>query len=157
MAQLFPVQSFQPAKRTPKHPMVSSQDALNDLKCKSPKLDKAGKKKHVTQQGVSKNNFSPPNHSFVHRVFHYFHHPFWGFSPYFLVQHPTSRSKRGLFNDQKGSMIWFDLVSRFTNLASRVNHELRVLFEGVLFPQVVSRPEVFFCNFSTAPKFNIIP
>ena len=22
------------------------------------------------------------------RVFHYFHHPFWGFSPYFLVQHP---------------------------------------------------------------------
>ena len=25
----------------------------------------------------------PPNHPFVHRVFHYFHHPFWGFSPYF--------------------------------------------------------------------------
>ena len=20
----------------------------------------------------------PPNHPFVHRVFHYFHHPFWG-------------------------------------------------------------------------------
>ncbi len=27
----------------------------------------------------SKNNgFLPPNHPFVHRVFHYFHHPFWG-------------------------------------------------------------------------------
>ena len=25
----------------------------------------------------------PPNHPFVHRVFHYFHHPFWGFYPYF--------------------------------------------------------------------------
>ena len=22
----------------------------------------------------------PPNHPFVHRVFHYFHHPFWGTS-----------------------------------------------------------------------------
>ena len=22
--------------------------------------------------------FYPPNHPFVHRVFHYFHHPFWG-------------------------------------------------------------------------------
>ena len=34
-----------------------------------------------------KNN-GPPNHPFVHRVFHYFHHPFWGFYPYFSVQHP---------------------------------------------------------------------
>ena len=32
--------------------------------------------------GVSKNN-GTPNHPFVHRVFHYFHHPFWWFSPYF--------------------------------------------------------------------------
>ena len=23
----------------------------------------------------------PPNHPFVHRVFHYFHHPFWGVKP----------------------------------------------------------------------------
>ena len=23
----------------------------------------------------------PPNHPFVHRVFHYFHHPFWGSNP----------------------------------------------------------------------------
>ena len=22
--------------------------------------------------------FYPPNHPFVHRVFHYLHHPFWG-------------------------------------------------------------------------------
>ena len=26
---------------------------------------------------------APPNHPFVHRVFHYVHHLFWGFSPYF--------------------------------------------------------------------------
>ena len=25
--------------------------------------------------------FYPPNHPFVHRVFHYFHHPFWVCSP----------------------------------------------------------------------------
>ena len=24
-------------------------------------------------------NRVPPNHPFVHRVFHYFHHPFWGY------------------------------------------------------------------------------
>ena len=29
-----------------------------------------------------------PNHPFVHRVFHYFHHPFSGNYPYFWVQHP---------------------------------------------------------------------
>ena len=27
----------------------------------------------------------PPNHRPFNRVFHYFHHPFWGFSPYFWV------------------------------------------------------------------------
>ena len=37
---------------------------------------------------VSKNlGKPPPNHPFVHRVFHYFRHPFWGFSPYFW-KHP---------------------------------------------------------------------
>ena len=30
----------------------------------------------------------PPNHPFVHSVFHYFHHPFWGVLPLLLVQHP---------------------------------------------------------------------
>ena len=29
-----------------------------------------------------------PKHPFVHRVFHYFHHPFWVFLSLFLVQHP---------------------------------------------------------------------
>ena len=27
--------------------------------------------------------FYPPNHPFVHRLFHYFHHAFWGETPYF--------------------------------------------------------------------------
>ena len=30
----------------------------------------------------------PPNHPLKNRVFHYFHHPFWGETPLFLVQHP---------------------------------------------------------------------
>ena len=30
----------------------------------------------------------PPNHPHFNRVFHYFHHPFWGNYPLFLVQHP---------------------------------------------------------------------
>ena len=30
----------------------------------------------------------PQNHPFVHRVFHYFHHPFWGKNPYFW-KHPN--------------------------------------------------------------------
>ena len=28
--------------------------------------------------GVSKNMGTPPNHPFVHRVFHEINHPFWG-------------------------------------------------------------------------------
>ena len=28
--------------------------------------------------GVEPKIIVPPNHPFVHRVFHYFHHPFWG-------------------------------------------------------------------------------
>ena len=30
----------------------------------------------------------PPNHPFVHRVFHYVHHPFWGFCTYFWFNTP---------------------------------------------------------------------
>ena len=37
---------------------------------------------------VSENSgFSPQNHPLKNRVFHYFHHPFWWFSPYFW-KHP---------------------------------------------------------------------
>ena len=32
---------------------------------------------------VSENSGFSPNHPFCHRVFHYFHHPFWVFFPYF--------------------------------------------------------------------------
>ncbi len=34
--------------------------------------------------GVSKNNGTPKSSHF-NRLFHYFHHPLWGFSPYFGV------------------------------------------------------------------------
>ena len=46
-----------------------------------------------------------PNHPFVHRVFHYFHHPFWGVLPLFLVQHPYPYCVQpGIFID---GMIWW--------------------------------------------------
>ena len=38
--------------------------------------------------GVSKNNGKTPKSSHSNRVFHYFHHPFWGYSiPLFLEGH----------------------------------------------------------------------
>ena len=38
----------------------------------------------IIHLGVSKNMGKPPNHQLKNRVFHYFHHPFWGVkSPYF--------------------------------------------------------------------------
>ena len=39
-----------------------------------------GDEKHL---GVSKNRGKTPQIIRFNRVFHYFHHPFWGFSPYF--------------------------------------------------------------------------
>ena len=37
--------------------------------------------------GVSKNRVVfPQNHPFVHRVFHYFYHPFWGY--HYFWKHP---------------------------------------------------------------------
>ena len=35
--------------------------------------------------GVSKNSGFFPKSSILNRVFHYFHHPFWGFSPIFWI------------------------------------------------------------------------
>ncbi len=44
--------------------------------------------------GVSKNNGTPKS-SIVIGVFPYFHHPFWGVSPYFW-KHPRTSVTRGL-------------------------------------------------------------
>ena len=41
----------------------------------------------VLHLGVSKNNATPKSSILYNRVFHYFHHPFWGFSPWFW-KHP---------------------------------------------------------------------
>ena len=35
------------------------------------------------QMGVEPKIMVPPNHPLKNRVFHYFHHPFWGFPPIF--------------------------------------------------------------------------
>ena len=50
----------------------------------------------------------PPNHPFVHRVFHYFHHPFWGFYPYFWKHpnHPSQKSIRNIESAPSASMTW---------------------------------------------------
>ena len=39
--------------------------------------------------GISKNSggFTPPNHPMFNRIFHYFHHPFWGYH-YFWFNTP---------------------------------------------------------------------
>ena len=39
-----------------------------------------------THMGVSKNRGTPTS-SILIRVFHYFHHPFWGFTPTFGNTH----------------------------------------------------------------------
>ena len=41
-----------------------------------------------TYLGVNPKIMVPTKHPFVHRVFQYFHHPFWMGFPLFLVQHP---------------------------------------------------------------------
>ena len=47
--------------------------------------------------GGSKNmGFNPQIIPIVHRVFHYFHHPFWWFSPY-IWKHPYTHYCRDLF------------------------------------------------------------
>ena len=38
--------------------------------------------------GVGSKILAPPNHPLNNRVSHYFHNPFWGENPLFLVQHP---------------------------------------------------------------------
>ena len=50
-----------------------------------------------SEMGVSKNNGKTPKSSHFSRVFHYFHHPFWGKKTLFLVQHPNVAAKVGLF------------------------------------------------------------
>ena len=62
-------------KSTPKTPM--------DSKHFSSDLLKAGWSWFVRQRNmdVSKNRGFSPKSSILNRIFHYFHHPFWGFPP----------------------------------------------------------------------------
>ena len=47
----------------------------------------------------------PPNHPFGHRVFHYFHHPFWGPTPIFGNTHIPGPSKRCKSNPEGFELI----------------------------------------------------
>ena len=58
--------------------------------------------------------FNPPNHPFVHKVLHYFHHPFCGFYPFFwetstylpsLKLTASSTLRIGRFNTPKRKLV----------------------------------------------------
>ena len=60
---------------------------------------------------VSKNEWYPPNHPWINRVFHYFNHPFWGKHPYFW-KHPYINGCLYIWKGWKMMMIFSDFVER---------------------------------------------
>ena len=99
MTQICKFPSFTGFPNLKPHPLENSHLSLGmrwwkvSFKSRSPSdLQGCGEKKSREGLGFVKWVFPkimvPPNHPFVHRVFHYFHHPFWGVFPLFLVQHP---------------------------------------------------------------------
>ena len=51
--------------------------SITEIQTSNPKLPFATETKPPLPK-FPKIGVKPPNHPFVHRVFHYFHHPFWG-------------------------------------------------------------------------------
>ena len=56
---------------------AESETTVNDLQCNW--LGKYQRKQIHFGIWVFPKIMVPPNHPFLHRVFHYFHHSFWGF------------------------------------------------------------------------------
>ena len=53
----------------------------------------------------------PPNHPLKNRVFHYFHHPFWDVSPYFL-ETPICKNGLGIeFRCSKMRMKFYEILA----------------------------------------------
>ena len=96
--------------------------------------------------GVSKNNGTPKSSMKVHRVFHYFHHPFWGFSPYFW-KHPYI-----LLNDLVMIMLLFIKTILHHGNTNRINSNdfLSIAHES-LGNHIVGNPEKLY-PMSVNPK-----
>ena len=74
--------------------------------------------------GVSKNNGKTPQIIHFNRVFHYFRHPFWGFSPYFWVDtHLDDDSEPILTTVIFFQMGWVEITTR---LVWFLHHQWRV-------------------------------
>ncbi len=58
----------------------------------------------------------PPNHPMCNRVFHYFHHPFWGFYPYFWFNTHFHFSKKIFREDHTSRLIVPRLQQLFSHL-----------------------------------------
>ena len=55
--------------------------------------------------------FPPPNHPWINRVFHYFHHPFWGSTEVYLLK-----------SEEFAGSIWVTLITTNTD-HGRANHK----------------------------------
>ena len=64
---------------------------------------------NIRNVDVSENSgtVNPPNHPLNNRVFHYFHHPFWG-TTIFGNTHVVVSNIFGIFTPIPGEMIQFD-------------------------------------------------
>ena len=67
---------------------MRSRFALNCVFGGSESLHQAFKTSRIWGKWVFPKIMVPPNHPLKNRVFHYFHHPFWGKHPYFR-KHPS--------------------------------------------------------------------
>ncbi len=60
----------------------------------------------------------PPNHPFVHRLFHEINHPFWGvFSPYFWVDIHMKKNRNQILKKKMVlSSFWIDQIPLFSRV-----------------------------------------
>ncbi len=90
----------------------------------------------VTWHGCQPKNrvVYPPNHPFVHRVFHYFHHPFWGFPPIFGLT-PTWASMSTCFTF-KLHFFFVTTVAKHISRALRQTHAFFFVTTVVQWPSL---------------------
>ena len=87
-----------------KNPSIS-RSRLAAAKERAPGLEAKVKLKMGWSHGCFRRivGFFPPNHPLNHRVFHYFHHPFWGYHPYFWIS--THICKKGWIRQIQGNRL----------------------------------------------------
>ncbi len=93
------------------------------------KITIARSRKYISKH---RGGFYPPNHPFVHRVFHYFHHPFWGvFPPLFLGWHPHERMSRRSWKDDRSD--WLMNPIRLAYETNLIGQKRKMGSQGSLF------------------------